>query len=92
MLKVQCKQRYYLLKLCQFNAYKNVSWGLQQATSRVRDITNPDIYINPGNMQQRGQGHFAFCSLFNYQENQNPLKSEHLLLLWNGIPSLMMSV
>ncbi len=35
--------------------------GLLQATSRIADITNPEIYINPalGNIQQRGRGHVA---------------------------------
>ncbi len=41
-LKVQCRSRYRLLKLWQSNAYKNVSYGLQRATSWVCDITNPD--------------------------------------------------
>jgi len=43
-LKVQYKQRYRLLKIRKFNAYKNDSIGTIQ---RVLYVTNPYICINP---------------------------------------------
>jgi len=47
MLKVQSKRIYLLLKKSFFKDYNKRLVGTTQHFSRVSDITNPKMYINP---------------------------------------------
>jgi len=46
-LKVQSKEGYLLLKKSFFKDYNKWLVGTTQGSSRVSDITNPKMYINP---------------------------------------------